>query len=188
MAKQDVTSRSSRRRRRAVDLYRNPILLIIIGSLLPTLLLFTISYHQSISYAENNLASIVAVATSETNRLLEDADTILHRINTDLKKADPQTTVNLLQRQIYNDFRFREAGIFNSQGLLTLTSLGVVDPPIPISSVKKNSFDPNNPNLQILGPGRTTLMQELSVSLVLRSSDPVGGVYLLMNPVILTYF
>ena len=92
-----------------------------------------------------------------------------------------------MQRKIYNDFRFREAGIFNSEGLLTLTSLGVIDPPIRVSFTKSN-FDPNNPNLQVLGSGRSQVMQERSVALVLRGSEPIRGIYLLVDPVIFTYF
>ena len=92
-----------------------------------------------------------------------------------------------MQRKIYNDFRFREAGIFNSEGLLTLTSLGVIDPPIRVSFTKSN-FDPNNPNLQVLGSGRSQVMQERSVALVLPGSEPIRGIYLLVDPVIFTYF
>jgi len=52
MIHRNVTSDGSRRQRRVVDLYRNPILLIILGSLLPTIVLLTISYLRSISYAK----------------------------------------------------------------------------------------------------------------------------------------
>jgi len=187
MIHRDVTSGRSRRQRRVVDLYRNPILLIILGSLLPTIVLLTISYFQSIFYEKENLATLIHTATSETNKLLDDADETLHRLKVDLRQADQKTTVSLLQRQIYNDFRFREAGIFNSQRLLTLTSLGVIDPPIPVSFTK-SSFDPNNPNLQVLGTGRSQVMQERSVALALSGSELGSGIYLLVDPVIFTYF
>lgn len=177
----------NRRRHRPPDLYRSPILLIIISNVLPVIVLVVISYFQAISNARSNLETIVNTATVETDRLLADADDILHHIKVDLKHTDDQTTVSLLQRQIYSDFRFREAGIFNANGLLTLTSLGVIDPPVPISFTK-SGFDPRNPNMQILGPGRTQLMQERSIALILKGSEPVGGIYLLVDPAILTYF
>jgi sensor c-di-GMP phosphodiesterase-like protein len=189
MTHQDIARGRNRGRRRVADLYRNPILLIILGSLLPTIVLLTLSYSRAISYTKENLARLINIATSETDKLLKDADEILHRVSVDVKQADQKTTVSLLQRQIYNDFRFREAGIFNSQGMLTLTSLGVVDPPIPISFTK-SGFDPNNPNLQVLGSGRSQVMQERSVALALpgSESDSIKGIYLLVDPVILTYF
>ncbi|MBW4465197.1 MAG: EAL domain-containing protein [Pegethrix bostrychoides GSE-TBD4-15B] len=155
--------------------------------MLPTILLLTISYFQSIADARASLATLVNTATSEADKLLRDADQILHRLKVDLDQADQKTAASLLQRQIYSDFRFREAGIFNSKGLLTATSLGIVDPPEPVSFTK-SGFDPNNPNLQILGPGRSQVMQERSVALTLLGSKSIRGIYLLVDPVILTYF
>ena len=187
MTHRDLSDLGNRRRLKFLSLYRNRIVLILVISLLPTIVLLVISYFQAIAYAKANLEMIIDTATSETNRLLEDADRLLHRIKVDIEPTERQTAVNTLQRLIYTDFRFREAGIFNADGFLLLTSLGVVEPPIPISPTKR-SFDPSNPNLQILGSGRTQILQEQSIALALQGPDGVGGVYLLVDPVILTYF
>ena len=187
MTHRDLSDLGNRRRLKFLSLYRNRIVLILVISLLPTIVLLVISYFQAIAYAKANLEMIIDTATSETNRLLEDADRLLHRIKVDIEPTERQTAVNTLQRLIYTDFRFREAGIFNADGFLLLISLGVVEPPIPISPTKR-SFDPSNPNLQILGSGRTQILQEQSIALALQGPDGVGGVYLLVDPVILTYF
>ncbi|MCG9892985.1 MAG: EAL domain-containing protein [Thermosynechococcaceae cyanobacterium MS004] len=137
--------------------------------------------------AKADLDNIIKIATSETNQLLEDAEVTLRRSNLDLQTADNQTAVNLLRRKIYNDFRFREAGIINKQGFITVSSLGLLDKPIPESQTMAQ-FDPKNPELQILGPGKTRLMQEKSIVFILQGSGRIGGTYLLVDPAILTYF
>jgi sensor c-di-GMP phosphodiesterase-like protein len=176
------------RRRRFIPLLDgNLIPLIVIFSVLPTIVLLVLSYFNSVASARTNLEGIIKRAALKTDQLLEDGDAILHRSKVDLQNADAQTTVKILQRQIYNDFRFREAGVVNPAGLITLSSLGVIDPPVP-SSIVKQRFDPNDPNLQILGPGRTQLMQERSIALALRGSGKIGSLYLLVDPAVLNSF
>lgn len=170
-----------------LGIYRKPMLLVIVVSVLPTIVLLIVSYLQAIAYAKGNLEGIIKLATIKTDRLLEDADAILHRSKVDLQNADTQTSVKILQRQIYNDFRFREAGIINTKGLLTLSSLGVMNASVPISPIKAQ-FDPRNPDLQILGLGRTQIMQEKSIVLMLQGSGKISSIYLLVDPVILTNF
>ena len=187
MTRRGNTGNNVRRQRRTLTLYGNPILLIIVASLLPTVILLVIAYFQAIAFAKANLEGIIGTATSRTNQLLEDADQRLHRIDADLKTADNQTKVNILQRLVYNDFQFREAGIVSKDGFLTLTSLGVVNPPLAVS-LAKSGFNPNDPDLQILGPGKTQIMGERSIALALPGSEQVGFVYLLVDPILLTYF
>jgi len=175
------------REHRRLGSHQTPIFLVVLVSTLPIAILLVVSYFQAIAYAKNNLEGLIKTASIETKELLEDADSILHRSKVDLQNADPQTTVKILQRQIYNDFRFREAGIINSEELLTVSSLGIVDPPIPVSPAKTN-FDINDPDLQILGPGRTQIMQEQSIILMLKGSGNIGGIYLLVDPAITTSF
>lgn len=175
------------RQNRVTNLYQHSIFLVIFTGLLPTIVLLILSYFQSIAHAEENLKGIINRATLKTNQLLEDAATILNRSNIDLQNADIPTTIKILQRQIYNDFRFREAGIINPQGFLTLSSLGAIDPPVPSSPIKLR-FNPHNPNLQILGLGKTQLMQERSVILMLRGSGKIGSIYLLVDPAVLNNF
>ncbi len=165
----------------------NLVFLVVIVSVLPTVVLLVISYFHSVASARANLEGIIKRAALKTDQLIEDGDAILHRGKIDLQDADAQTTVKILQRQIYNDFRFREAGIVNPEGLLTLTSLGGVNPPVP-AFITTASFDPDDRNLQILGPGRTQVMQERSIALALRGTGEIGGLYLLVDPAVLNSF
>lgn len=187
MFNRDFTQNQYQRQRHIFDLFSNQVLLVIAVSALPTVVLLIISYFQSLSFAKANLEGIIKIATAETNRLLDDANTILRRNATDLQNADEQTAVKILRRQIYNDFRFREAGIINADGFLTLSNLEIIDPPIP-KLLDRSGFDPTDPNLQLLGPGRTQLMQEQSILLILRGSGQIGAVYLVVDPIVLTYF
>lgn len=187
MTPRNVTHRRTRRPLSAFDIYHNSIFWVVFVSILPTVILLFISYFQAISSAKTDLDNIVKIATDETNQLLEDAEVMLRRSNLDLQSADNQTAVNLLRREIYNDFRFREAGIINKKGFIEVSSLGILDKPIPAAPTK-SQFDPTNPDLQILGPGKTQLMQEKSIILTLRGSGRIGGIYLLVDPAILTYF
>ncbi|PZV15287.1 MAG: hypothetical protein DCF20_10915 [Pseudanabaena sp.] len=172
---------------RSLGIFRNPTLWVIVVSILPTIVLLVISYFQAIAYTKANLEGIIKVATQKTNLLLENAEDMMRRSNLDLQNADTQTAINILQRQIYNDFRFREFGIVNTEGFLTLSNLGVSNPPISISP-SKYRFDPRDRNLQILGIGRTQLMQEKSIVLMLKGSGKIGFMYLLVDPIILTSF
>jgi sensor c-di-GMP phosphodiesterase-like protein len=187
MTPHNVTHRKTRRPLSVLDIYNNPIFWVVFVSILPTVILLIISYFQAITSAKADVDNVVKIVTGETNQLLEDAEVTLRRSNLDLQTADNQTAVNLLRRQIYNDFRFREAGIINKKGLIEVSSLGVLDKPIPAASAKSN-FDPTNPRLQILGPGKTQLMQEKSIIFMLRGSGRIGSTYLLVDPAILTYF
>ena len=187
MNHRNFTFSKHRKLHRVLDPDRNPILLVLVGSVLPTVILLVISYFQAIASAKENLEGIIKTATIKTDQLLADADAILHRSKIDLQDADTQTAVKILQRQIYNDFRFREAGVINPKGLLILSSLGVVNPPIPISPTKAR-FDPSNLDLQLLGLGRTQIMEEQSIVLILRGSGKIGSIYLLVDPVVLTNF
>jgi sensor c-di-GMP phosphodiesterase-like protein len=187
MTPRNVTHRRTRRPLGAFDIYHNSIFWVVFVSILPTIILLVISYFQAIASAKADLDNIVKIATGETNQLLEDAEVTLRRSNLDLQTADNQTAVNFLRRKIYNDFRFREAGIINKKGLIEVSSLGVLDKPIPAAPAK-SQFDPTNPKLQILGPGKTQLMQEKSIVFMLRGSGRIGSTYLLVDPAILTNF
>lgn len=187
MSRPISSEQKSQKQPHLFGLYPHSILIVIIVSILPTIVLLAISYFQAVALAKANLESIVKTATSKTDRLLEDADEILRRANIDLQEADRQTAVRVLQRQIYNDFRFREAGIINSEGLLVLSSLGVVDPP-QTPSLAKIHFNAANPDLQVLGPGRSQLMQERSIALVLKGTGKIGSIYLLVDPAMLNSF
>jgi hypothetical protein len=93
MTDRNFTNRNHRQGSLRRELYRNPILLVIVISVLPTIVLLDISYFQAISYAKANLERIITKATIKTDRLLKDADVILHRSKIDLQNADTQTSV-----------------------------------------------------------------------------------------------
>lgn len=187
MTPHNAIHQRTRRLLNAFDINHSSVFWVVFVSTLPTVILLFISYFQAIALAKADLDNIIKIATSETNQLLEDAEVTLRRSNLDLQTADNQTAVNLLRRKIYNDFRFREAGIINKQGFITVSSLGLLDKPIPESQTMAQ-FDPKNPELQILGPGKTRLMQEKSIVFILQGSGRIGGTYLLVDPAILTYF
>ncbi|WP_404791089.1 EAL domain-containing protein [Altericista sp. CCNU0014] len=187
MTHRNLAQNKPQKRHHVFAIYRKPIFLIIFISVLPTVILLIISYFQETAAAKADLEGMVGIATAETNALLEDAEARLRRSNIDLQAADNQTAANILKRQIYNDFRFREAGLINPEGLLAVSSLGVLDKPVPVSAIM-SQFNPNNPELQILGPGRTKLMQENSILFVLQGSGRIGRTYLLVDPAIITYF
>jgi sensor c-di-GMP phosphodiesterase-like protein len=187
MAPRNSTHHNLQGRSRSLELQHNTVLFIIIASLLPTIILLIIAYFQTITRARADLEGVINAATVKTDRLLADADTALRRSKLDLQNADTKTAVKILQRQIYNDFRFREAGIVNADGLLVASSLGVMDPSAPQSSTKAR-FDPSNLELQVLGLGRTQVMQEQSVVLMLKGSGQISSIYLLVDPMVLTSF
>ncbi len=169
------------------EILKAQVLLVIAASVVPTIAMLTVSYFQAIGGAKTNLQDIINSATVKTENLISVTDQTLRRNNKDLQDADTETAARILRRQVYNDYRFRETGIINKDGLLTLTSLGIINPPVPISPIKAR-FNPGKPELQILGLGRSRLMQEESIVMMLKGSGTIGSTYMLVDPVLLTDF
>lgn len=189
MANQAASTPWPERRRRISEVFRLQVLLVITASVIPTAVLLIVSYFQTIASAKANLQDIINSAALKTENLLAAAESILRRNNIDLQDADAETAAKVLRRQVYNDYRFRETGIINKEGLLFLASLGSVDPPKPISaSLAHTNFDPGKPDLQILGTGRTQIMQEESIIMMLKGSGKIGSLYMLIDPILLTDF
>jgi sensor c-di-GMP phosphodiesterase-like protein len=158
---------------------------VFLGSLVPTVVLLTISYYQAVHRTQVWLKTNLDTATQRTDNLLESAETILTRISADTAGRVSPETFKLIRRYVYNDPRFREAGIIDEQGFLVLSSLGPLNAPIPI--LPKHRADPHQPSLQVIGPVKTSVMKEESIVLSL----PVpkrGEVNLIVDPVVLTYF
>jgi hypothetical protein len=78
------------------------ILGVFLASLVPAVVLLTISYYQAIHRTQER-----------TDSLLDAAETILTRIGEDTDGRVSPETFNLIRRYVYNDPRFREAGIIN---------------------------------------------------------------------------
>jgi sensor c-di-GMP phosphodiesterase-like protein len=161
------------------------LLSVFFGSLLPVVALLTASYYQAIWRTQDWLNHEIRQSIQRTNDLLITADDLLNRIAADTGGKVTPDTLNIIRRTVYNDPRFREVGIINSQGDLVMTSLGEVKPPIPIPP--EDRAKPSDKSLQVLGVIRTAVMREKSLILSL----PTGGegeVNLLVDPVVLTYF
>ncbi|MEO0942784.1 MAG: EAL domain-containing protein [Cyanobacteria bacterium J06642_12] len=151
----------------------------------PSIAFLTYSYRQAIASNQNRLATVVQEAALKVDRLFETADSVLTRLAADIDDPSNPEALSILRRIVYNDPRFREAGIINGQGQLVSTSLGLVEPPIQISP--QNRSDPTIQSLQVIGPGRTEFMREQSLILSL-PTDGQGEVNLLVDPNVILYY
>ena len=102
------------------------LLSVFFGSLLPVVALLVASYYQAILRTQDWLNHEVQQSIQRTNNLLITADDLLNRIAADTGGKVTPDTLNIIRRTVYNDPRFREVGIINSQGDLVMTSLGEV--------------------------------------------------------------
>jgi sensor c-di-GMP phosphodiesterase-like protein len=158
---------------------------VLAVTLVPAVVLLTISYFQAIHRTQDWLRDNIDTATRRTDRLLEAAETILTRIGEDTEGRVSPETFNLIRRYVYTDPRFREAGIIDEKGFLVLTSLGPVNPPIPV--LPQHRLDPKRKSLQIIGPVKTAVMKERSMILSLPIPKQ-GEANLMVDPVVFTYF
>ncbi|MGB5737019.1 MAG: EAL domain-containing protein [Thiohalocapsa sp.] len=148
------------------------------------MLLLTISYHHHISDAEAGLAQRAERAYQEIALLIERAEGVLNQLAT-VVSGDEAEIVDNLQRAVYDNEYFREAGFIDADGFLKMTSLGPVDPPVFIPPERRSV--PGIPGIQLAGPVFTEVMQERSIVLSLKVEDD-GEVNLLVSPRILRYF
>ena len=167
--------------------YRQVALLILATSFIPPIFLLTVSYFQAITSAKADLETASRQNARRFSELLRAAEITLKDIEANLENLDLDNdrAWKLLQRLAYNDPRFREIGIVNSEGFLVLTSLGPVEPPISVDF--KNRADLSTKELQIVGPLTTALMQERSIVLVLPTHGK-GEINILIDPVILSTY
>ena len=173
------------RKRRNIRIYVKSLAWALLISVLPSIAFLTFSYRQTIAHNTNILEKTIEEATLKLDRLLETADVVLARLAADIEDPSNPEALNLLRRTVYNDPRFREAGIIDDEGLLVLTSLGLVEPPIQIPEQERS--DPAIQSLQVIGPEQTDVMQEESLVLSL-PTNALGEVNLLVDPKVLAYY
>jgi sensor c-di-GMP phosphodiesterase-like protein len=165
--------------------FKGYILLAVIASTVPSLVLLVFTYIQTLSRAESSLNQEVELARVRTNNLLEQAEATLYRLAKDTDEQPTAQSINLLRRVIYNDPRFREAGIINQAGFLVATNFGPVNPPLKIPPEYSPNF--KQKQMQVTGLFRTLLMKEKSIVINLPTTGE-GRVNLLVDPVILTEY
>lgn len=164
--------------------HRRLVLWIISTSLVPSVILLVLSYYQTITQARAKLEAASEQGSRQVLSLIRSAEITLEELEVYLENAEPDSTNTwkLLQRIAYNDPRYREIGVVNEEGFLSLSSLGPVDPPIPIDS--QSRADLSVKKLQIIGPLTTNIMQERSIVLVLPTKGK-GELNILIDPILL---
>ncbi len=165
--------------------FKGYILLAVIASTVPSLALLVFTYIQTLARAELSLKQEVELARVRTNNLLEEAESTLYRLAKDTDGKPAAQSINLLRRVVYNDPRFREAGIINEAGFLVATNFGAVNPPLRIPSEYSPDF--KQKQVQVTGLFRTLLMKEKSIVISLPTTGE-GRVNLLVDPAILTEY
>ncbi len=165
---------------------RRLLIFIIACSIVPAAVLLSVAYHQAISSARTTLEDAIDIAVSQTGDLLADGELLLRRIATDIGDPTTLATHKLLFRYVYTDIRFRGAGIVNADGLIVSTSIGIADP--PWSAPEGTGFDRGNDKMQILGPLRELITQEMSIVLALAGRDRQIDVFLMVDPALLKFF
>lgn len=157
----------------------------IVGiTLVPPILLIVLSYYQTLVHAKKNLEVAAEQSARRITSLLRAAEITLEELETYLASSaiDEEKAWRLLRLTAYNDPRFREIGIVNEDGLLVLTSLGPVNPPIALNSDTR--ADLSRKELQVIGPMTTVIMQERSIVLVLPTTGK-GELNILVDPILL---
>lgn len=164
--------------------HRRLVLWIISTSLIPSIILLILSYYQTIAQARAKLEAASEQSSRQVLSLIRSAEITLEELEAYLENAEPDSvnTWKLLQKIAYNDPRYREIGVVNEEGFLTLSSLGPVDPPIPMDS--QSRADLSVKELQIIGPLTTSIMQERSIVLVLPTQGK-GELNILVDPLLL---
>ena len=121
------------RSKRKLKIYLQSLSWALLFGFVPSIAFLTYSYRQAIASNQNRLATVVEEAALKVDRLFETADSLLTRLAADIDDPSNPEALSMLRRIVYNDPRFREAGIINEQGQLVSTSLGLVEAPIQIS-------------------------------------------------------
>lgn len=160
---------------------------VFLASFTPSIVFLALSYYQTITQAKVKLEAASQQSAYQVSSLVRAAEITLKELEVYLKNADAANPNNwkLLQRIAYNDPRYREIGVVNKKGELTLTSLGPVNPPIQMDS--KFRADLSRKELQIIGPLTTSIMQERSIVLVLPTQGK-GELNILVDPVVLNTY
>lgn len=154
----------------------------VLASLIPPAVFLGAVYYEDLRVARNSLQSATEQGAQRIDTLLREGDRLLKSVAQNIDIQDPEAEEKL-EKLVYESPLFREIGIIDNQGFLVLTSLGRLEPPVWIMPDHRSS--PQKPELQILGPLQTAVMQEASIILSLPTNG-AGEVNALVNPVILT--
>jgi sensor c-di-GMP phosphodiesterase-like protein len=157
----------------------------VVAGLVPTVAFVTVSYFQEIRETQVTLRKLVALAVQRAERLLTDAEVKLTRFVTVTEGRVTPESVKLLGQLVYNDPRFREAGIIDERGYLVHTTVSPIEYPIEVAPDQRSK--PEAQSLQVIGPLKTKVMGEQSIVLALPTRD-YGEVNLLVDPTILKHF
>jgi sensor c-di-GMP phosphodiesterase-like protein len=148
--------------------------------LLPIIPVLWLSYSRAIARAEDSLRVRTDIALQRADRILRMADETLQRLAREIGSLNLVQASELMQRTVYYQPYFREAGLIDEAGNLVCTSLGPVVPPIAVPPEHKSN--PAVPTMQIVGLIKTTVMPTESIIVGLPTSGR-GEVNLLDRPV-----
>mgnify|MGYP001795090588 FL=1 len=156
-------------------------------TLLPQMALLILSYVHALTYERNELQSIASLSARQMTSLIRAAEITLKDLETYFSqdRLNDARHLQLLQRTVYRDPRFREIGVVNEAGALYLTSLGFIEPPILLQD--RARLDLSKKELQILGPLTTQVMQERSLVLALPTRGQ-GEINILVDPILLSHW
>lgn len=156
-------------------------------TLLPQMALLILSYVHALTYERNELQSIASLSARQMTSLIRAAEITLKDLETYFSqdRLNDARHLQLLQRTVYRDPRFREIGVVNEAGALYLTSLGFIEPPILLQD--RARLDLSKKELQILGPLTTQVMQERSLVLALPTQGQ-GEINILVDPILLSHW
>ena len=156
-------------------------------TLLPQMALLMLSYVLALTYERNELQSIASLSARQMTSLIRAAEITLKDLETYFSqdRLNDARHLQLLQRTVYRDPRFREIGVVNEAGALYLTSLGFIEPPILLQD--RARLDLSKKELQILGPLTTQVMQERSLVLALPTRGQ-GEINILVDPILLSHW
>lgn len=138
-----------------------------------------LSYSRAIARSEETLRLRVDIALRRADRILRTADDTLHRLARDIRGLSLPQAAELLQRIVYFQPYFREAGLIDDNANLICTSLGPVSSPVPVPPDHKS--DPTVPGMQIVGLVKTAVMPTESIIVGLPTTGR-GEVNLLIDP------
>lgn len=145
----------------------------------PLVLMLWLSYARAIDRSEASLRLMVDIGMRRADRIFKQAELTLEKLARDTGGNFTSQTAEYLARVVYNQTYFREAGLIDERGNLVCTSLGAVQPPIPVAPNEKS--DPANPRMQIIGVVRTAVAGEDSVIVSLPTHGR-GEVNVLIDP------
>ena len=156
-------------------------------TLLPQMALLGLSYFHALTYEHDQLQSMTSLSARQMTSLIRAAEITLKDLETYFSQdqLNDARHLQLLQRTVYRDPRFREIGVGNQEGALYLTSLGFIEPPILLQD--RARLDLSKKELQILGPLTTQVMQERSLVLALPTQDQ-GEINILVDPILLSHW